>query len=89
MRHLVTTRATGNQGMNSEDRVVIHEDLSVVEYCKGNGHIGSREFIGEYRRDLQVNQTIIGNSELSGRKEVREPKLELVKLTRKDKRAES
>ena len=59
MRHLVTTRATGNEGMNNEERVVIHEDLSVVEYCKGNGHIGSREFIREYRRDLQVDQVII------------------------------
>ena len=59
MSHLVTTRATGNEGMNSEEGVVIHEDLSVVENCKGNGHIGSREFIGEYRRDLQVEQVII------------------------------
>ena len=31
MRHLVSTRATGNEGMNNEERVVIHEDLSVVE----------------------------------------------------------
>ena len=45
MRHLVTTRATRNEGMNSEERVVIHEDLSVVEDCKGNGHIGSQKFI--------------------------------------------
>ena len=59
MRHLVTTRATGKEGMNSEERIVVHEDLSVVENCKGNGHIGSREFIGEYRRDLQVDQVII------------------------------
>ena len=36
-----------------------------------------------------MNQAIIGKVELSGRKEVREPKSELVKLTSKDKRAES
>ena len=36
-----------------------------------------------------MNQAIIGNVELSGRKEVREPKSELVKLTSKDKRVES
>ena len=29
-RYLVTTRATGNEDMNNEKRVVIHEDLSVV-----------------------------------------------------------
>ena len=48
-RHLVTTRATGNESTNSEERVVVHEDLFVVENCKGNGYIGSREFIREYR----------------------------------------
>ena len=36
-----------------------------------------------------MNQEIIGNAELSGRKEVREPKSALVKLTSKDKRVES
>ena len=54
MRHLVTTRATGNEGMNSEGRAVIHEGLFVVENCKDNGHMGSWEFIGGYLRDLLV-----------------------------------
>ena len=36
-----------------------------------------------------MNQAIIWNVELSGRKEVREPKSVLAKLTSKDKRAES
>ena len=36
-----------------------------------------------------MNQAIIENVEISGRKEVREPKSELVNFTSKDKRAES
>ena len=60
--------------------VINHTDLSVVGGCKGDEHVGSRKFIGGYLRNLQVNQTIIGNAELSGRKEVRESKSELLKL---------
>ena len=37
-----------------------------------------------------MNQAIIGNAELSGRKEVREPKVSIIKnFTSKDKRVES
>ena len=39
--------------------VIIHTDLSVAGNCKGDGHIGSRQFIGEYLRHLLVNQVII------------------------------
>ena len=39
--------------------VAIHTNLSVARNCKGDGHIGSREFIGEYQQNLQVNQVII------------------------------
>ena len=80
MRHLVTIRATGNEGMNNKEGVVIHEDLSMVDNCKGNGHIGSREFIGEYRRDLQVDQVIFLNEGLSWRKQSREPRVSVSKI---------
>ena len=36
-----------------------------------------------------MNQAIIWNAELSGRKEVREPKVRVSKISSKDKRAES
>ena len=48
--------------------VVIHTDLSVAGNCKGDEHIGSREFIGEHLKNLLVNQAAIYNEGLSGRK---------------------
>ena len=38
---------------------VIHTNLTVAGDCKGDEHIGSQEFIGEYLRNLLVNQAII------------------------------
>ena len=52
--------------------------------------ITPREFIGEYLRNLLVNQVIIGNEGLFGRKQSREPNVRVSKiLTRKEERAES
>jgi len=48
--------------------VIIHTDLSVAGDCKGDEHIGSQEFIGEYLQNLLVNQATICNEGLSGRK---------------------
>ena len=53
-RYLVTTRATGIGYMNK-----VHRNFPMVGDGKGKGHIGSREFIGEYLRGLQVDQVII------------------------------
>ena len=49
MRHLVTTRATGIGCMNK-----FHRNFPMVGDGKVKGHIGSREFNGEYHRELQV-----------------------------------
>ena len=48
--------------------VIIHTELSAAGDCKGDEHIGSREFIGEYLRNILVNQVSICNEGLSGRK---------------------
>src|SRR3954462_15190768 len=53
-RYLVTTRETGTGCMNKA-----HRNFPMVGDEKGKGHIGSREFIGEYLRHLPVKQTII------------------------------
>ena len=42
-RYLVITRATGIGCMNK-----VHRNFPMVGDGKGKGHIGSREFIGEY-----------------------------------------
>ena len=57
--------------------------------CKGDEHVGSWKFIEEYLRNLQVKQAIILSEGLSGRKEGREPKVRVSKISRKDKRVES
>ena len=51
MRHLVTTRAAGIGCMNK-----VHSNIPMGGEGKGKGHIGSREFIGEYLRHLLVKQ---------------------------------
>ena len=48
--------------------VIIPTDLSVVGNCKGNGHMGTWEFIAEYLQDLLVKSVIICKEGLSGRK---------------------
>ena len=70
--------------------VVIHTNLSVAGNCKGDGHIGSREFSGEYLRNLLVNQVIICDEGSPGGSSHENLELELAKsLTRKEERAES
>ena len=54
--------------------VVIHRGLSMEGNCKSDT-IKSQENIGEYLRILLVQQTIICNKGLSGRKYFREPKV--------------
>ena len=70
--------------------VVIHTNLSVAGNCKGDGHIGSRGFIGEYLRNLLVNQVIICDEGSPGGSSHENLMLELAKhLTRKEERVES
>ena len=69
---------------------VIHGDLSVIENSKGDEHIGSRQFIGEYLRHLLVNQVIICDEGSPGGSSHENLESELAKsLTRKERRAES
>ena len=63
LRYLVTTRATGIGCMNK-----VHRNFPMVGDGKGKGHIGSREFIGDYLRHLLLNQMIVGTGGLSGGK---------------------
>src|SRR4051812_41772121 len=74
-RYLVTTRATGTGCMNK-----VHRNFPMVGDEKGKGHIGSREFIGEYPRHFTVKQTIIWKGGLSGRKYSREPRVRVSKI---------
>src|SRR3954463_2137051 len=84
-RYLVTTRATGTGCMNK-----VHRNFSMVGDEKGKGHIGSREFIGEYLRHLPVKQIIIWKGGSPGGSIHENLELELAKsLTRKDKRVHS
>ena len=62
----------------------------MVQDYKGNEHIGLENFIGEYRRDLQVDQVIIWNEGSPGGSSRENLELVLAKsLTRKDERVES
>ena len=54
--------------------VIIRRGLSMGGNCKIDG-IKSQENIGEYLRILLVQQTIICNKGLSGRKYLREPRV--------------
>src|SRR3954464_9752878 len=82
-RYLVTTRATGIGCMKK-----VHRNFLMGGNGKGKGHIGSREFIGEYLRHLWVKEEIIGRGGGSPGRSIHENlELELAKsLTRKDKR---
>jgi len=65
-------------------RAVIHINLSGVGHSKGDGHTGSRQFIGEYLRDLLMNQLVIGNEGSPGEQRCENLELVLAKsLTRK------
>ena len=76
--------------MNERCMYFIHTDLSVAGNCKGDEHIGSREFIGEYLRNLLVKQAIIWNEGSPGGSSLENLELELAKsLTRREERAES
>src|SRR3954464_4351677 len=55
-RYLVTTRSTRIGCMNK-----VHYNFPMVGDGKGKGHIGSREFIGEFLRHLLVKKTFIWN----------------------------
>ena len=56
----------------------------MVESCKGDEHIGSREFIGGYLRHLLVNPVIICSESSSEGRSHENLELELAKsLTRK------
>ena len=59
--------------------VVIHRGLSMEGNCKSDA-IKSQENIGEYLRILLVQQTIICNTGLSGRKYYREPRVRVSKI---------
>ena len=59
--------------------VVIHRSLLMKGNCKSDA-IKSQENIGEYHRILLVQQTIICNKGLSGRKYYREPRVRVSKI---------
>jgi hypothetical protein len=67
-KYLVNIKSNWERMYERQVDVVIHQDLSVVGNCKGGGHKGLGKNIEEYLWNLLVNQAIIWNEGLSGRK---------------------
>ena len=68
----------------------VHRNFPMVGDGKGKGHLGSREFIGEYHPHLLVKQQSFGRGGSSGGSIHENLELALAKsLTRKDERSES
>mgnify|MGYP005814567153 CR=1 FL=1 len=53
-------------GLKGQVYVVIHNDITVVGNLQRRWAQVSRENIGDYLRNLLVQQTIVGNKVLSG-----------------------